>query len=302
MKPERNCISGLDIQHDYLTVAQYAPDDHAVMLVAIQPITAERGTSPDESLGRELGALRNRFKFVDADINCSLRGEYAIIKKVPVDPEEKEIGTALTWELGQHIIGSVDEYFFDYEECGRSADGLQEYLIVAYRKEHVEHMTALLRRQKLTPCIVDLDLFALINVFEANYPEFKAQPAVLLHAEGEKAQLILTHHGKYIDHESIDYGAMADPQTFAELLNAEVERLCSFATLSGKGTGIPIFTAGSLFIQDGFLESVASVAGNVSLLHPFRKIGCRVGLDNDQLSAYLAQLCVAVGLALRGNE
>ncbi|MBN1577141.1 MAG: pilus assembly protein PilM, partial [Chitinispirillaceae bacterium] len=206
------------------------------------------------------------------------------------------------WELGQHIIGSVDEYFFDYEQCGRSADGLKEYLIVAYRKEHVEHLTALLKRQKLTPGVIDLDLFALINVFDANYPEYGAQPAVLLHAESEKAQLIMTHHGKYIDHESIDYGPGTDPQTFAERLNAEVERLCSLVTLSGGGTGIPIFAAGGLFVQNGFLETVASVAGNVSLLHPFRKIGCRVGVDNDQLSAYLAQLCVAVGLALRGNE
>ena len=302
MKQTQKYVSGLDIQPDYLTIAQYAPDEHAVMLVAIQPISRENGTSPLEAAGRELGTLKNRFKFADADVNSSLPGDYAIVKKVPVDPEDKAIETALAWELGQHIIGSVDEYMFDYELCGRSADGLQEYLIVAYRREHVAYLTELLKRQKLTPGVVDLDLFALINVFEANYPEYGAQPVALLHAETEKAKLVVTHHGKYIDHECFDYHPGTDPQTFAERLKTEKQRLCSLATLSEGGSGIPVFASGGLFIQDGFLDIAASVAGNVSLLHPFRKIGCRVGVDNDQLSAYVAQLSVAVGLSLRENE
>jgi Tfp pilus assembly PilM family ATPase len=302
MKKEQNCIVGVDIQKEYLTVAQYAPDDHAVMLVAIQPITLEGGATAVEAAGRELGALKNRFKFSDIEINCALPGDYAIVKKMPVDPEEKQVHAALTWELGQHIIGSIDDYFMDFEPCGQSADGLQEFLVVAYRKEQVAQLTSLLKRQKLAPGVIDLDLFAFINVFEANYPEYAEQPAILLHAETDRAKLIVTHHGKYVDHELIEYDAGIDPPTFAERLKAERQRLCSLANLTDEGDTVPVFAAGGLFVREGFLDQAASAAGNVGLLHPFRKIDCRVGVDQDQLSAYLAQLSIAVGLTLRGND
>jgi len=302
MKKEHNYIVGVDIQKEYLTVAQYAPDEHAVMLVAIQPITLDGEATATEAAGRELGALKNRFKFSDTEVNCALPGDFAIVKKMPVDPEEKQVHAALSWELGQHIIGSIDDYFMDFEPYGQSAEGLQEFLVVAYRKEQVAQLTSLIKRQKLVPGVIDLDLFAFINVFEANYPEYTEQPAILLHAETDKAKLIVTHHGKYVDHEILEYEEDIDPLTFAERLKTERQRLCSLVALTDAGDTIPVFAAGSIFVREGFLDHAASAAGNVALLHPFRKIDCRVGVDQDQLSAYLAQLSIAVGLTLRGND
>lgn len=302
MKKEHQQFSGLDIQAEYLTVAQYSPAEHAVMLVAIQPISPESGKTSEDAAGRELASLKTRFKFNDADVNCSLSGDYAVIKRVPVDPEEHDVDAALMWELGQNIIGSVDEYAFDFEEYGKSVDGLREYLVVAYRKDMVERMAALLKRQKLSPGVIDLDLFALVNVFEANYPEFGAEPVVLLHAESHNAKIILTHHGKYIDHECFLFTPGIDPHSFVEQLQAEVARLSSFATLSVGDRGVPVFAAGGLFVQPGFMEAAASAAGNIALLDPFKKIGCRVGVDSEQLAAFLPQLSIAVGCALRRIE
>ncbi len=302
MKDRGKLISGLDIQSDYLTIAQYAEDENAVVLVAIQPINCDEGVSALEAAAKELDILIKRFKFTNACINCSLPGDYAIVKKVPVDPEEKSVHRALSWELGQHIVGSLDEYVFDYESCGKSADGIDEYLIVAYRKGEVDNLTGFLKRRKLTPGVVDIDLFSLINVFEANYPDYREQPALILHAETEKAKMVITHHGKYIDHQCFDYTSRIDPNTFAGLLNRERIRLCSFATLSKQVTSIPIFACGGLFVRKEFLETSAVAAGNVEVLNPFRKIKCRVSMDNERLSTYIARLPLAVGLSLRGDQ
>jgi Tfp pilus assembly PilM family ATPase len=301
MKQLNTTIAGLDIQSDYLTVAQYSPDEHAVMLVAIQPLSGGGGIASD-AVSAELGVLKGKFKFGSASINCSLSGEHAVIKKFPVEQNEKDPEAALQWELSQHIIGSVDEYAFDFQHCGTGADGLDEYLTVAYRREQVRSFATVLKRHKLVCGIVDLDLFALVNVFEANFPEYTDRPVLLLHAEAARAKLIITHHGKYVDHDFFSYDDSPDPRTLAELLQQQAARLCSYATLSGGNAMIPVFATGSLFAQADFLETVQSVSGNVALLHPFKKIGCRVGVDNEQLAAYLPQLAVAVGCALRGND
>ncbi len=118
--------TGLDIQHEYLTLAQYDPGEHAVTMVAIQPITASGSASPIEAAGDDLDSLRGRYKLVSGVINCALRGDYTILKKLSVDPQEDNVDGALAWELGQHLVGDVDEYLVDYEPIGKKPDGLQE--------------------------------------------------------------------------------------------------------------------------------------------------------------------------------
>lgn len=302
MKSSRQIYFGLDIQKEYLTLAQYAPDDRSVMLVAIQPFDNPSDNSPAEPAGNELRNLKRKFKFSNNSINCALPVEYAIIKKVPVDRDEKDVENALQWELGQQIIRTVDEYAFDYQAHGRDENGLEEYLLVGYHRERVNEITALFKKNRLVPGVVDLDVFALINVFEANYPDFAEQLSLLVHAEGEKAKLVLTHGGRYVDHECIWYEYGPGPEIFAERLKREAERICSSPALPNSMSAVPVFAAGALFSQPGFLETVASVTGSISLLHPFRKVGCRVGVDEEQLQGYLTQLAVAVGLALREDE
>lgn len=301
MKSSMKYSTGLDIQHEYLTLAQYDPGEHAVTMVAIQPITVSAAASPIEAAGDDLDSLRSRYKLVSGLINCALPGDYTILKKLPVDPQEDDVDGALAWELGQHLVGDVDEYFVDYEPVGKSPDGLQEYLVVASRREQVDQFTGFLKRHKLVPGVVDIDLFALINVFEANYPELTDRPALILHAENESARLIMTQKGSYVDHETINYDTEIDPRTFTEHLQAGTERLLSFTRSRDDGTAIPIFSSGGLFVQPGFLDAVASAVTTVSQLNPFRKIGCRVGVEEDKLAGYIPQLSVAVGLSLRGD-
>ena len=302
MKQSNTTISGLDIQSEYLTVAQYNADEHAVMLVAIQPLDGAAGGITSGSVSAELGTLKSKFKFGAAPINCSLAGEYAVIKKVPVEYQEKDIESALQWELGQHIIGSVEEYAFDYQHCGTGSGGLEEYLVVAYRKDKVEAFAAELKRHKLICGVVDLDLFALINVFEANYPEAAPRPAVLLHAESTRAKLVVTGGGSYIDHEIFSYDDSPDPHTMAGRITEETQRLCTVAGLQESGAGLPLYATGSLFAQAGYIETVQSITGTIAPLNPFRKVGCRVGVDNEQLNMYIPQLAVAVGCALQGAD
>lgn len=294
MKPSNDIFYGLDIQKEYIAVVQYTAKGNAVTLVALQPIA---GNSP-EAVSEELGILKSKFKFVDSRVNCSLPLETAIIKTFPVDASDNAVEAALAWELEQNIIGSADEYVFDFQPLSTPAQNFSHYQLVAYRKERIQTLSALLKTHKLQPRCIDVDAFALINMFEASYPEQTGQPAVIIHAETADARILLTQNGQLLDFECIRFDPEPDPGMLSNYILEALPRL-------GNGmqpVQTPFYATGLLFSQDGYIDSLQGWLPGISILHPFRKIECRIGVDENKLSGYLSQLSVAVGLAIRGDD
>jgi Tfp pilus assembly PilM family ATPase len=304
MGARSNNISGLDFQKDYISIAQFIPDEQSVTLVAIQPI--ENGADGElwDKVARELKGLKGKFKFTSPDVVCSLPSEYAIVKRMAIDSDEQEPSDVIEWELSQQIIGSMDDYIFDFQEAGQSKeDGLVEYLVVAYRNQVVQKITSIARNCKLNPLVVDLDICALINVFEANYRERLSAPAIIVHAENGLSKLILAQNSNLLDFATFAYdAALIEGDLYADRLQGEIGRFLSVNGTFVSGDPIGVYLSGSFFSQSAFLETVVNTVPNSELLYPFRKLDCRIGVDEEQLKKYAAQLSVAVGLALRGND
>lgn len=302
MKTLKKYLSGLDIQSDYMSIAQYSSQENAVLSVAIQPLSTEDGGDNWECAGAELKKLKGKFKFYSPDVACSLPTEFAVIKHMQVEHDEADIQGYIEWELSQQIIGSLDEYTFDFQQNGEDA-AFKSYLTVAFRNAYVDRFSTLLKGMKLHPQVIDLDVFAIINTFEANYRERIYTPAVIVHGENEKTKIILTRNGTYLDLECFNYpyesmGAVE----YAERLQTEINRFLALNSTIDVQPRMSLYLTGSLFTQMEYRESVCSKMGSGELLYPFRKVGCRISIDNDQLMVYAPQLSVAVGLALRGNE
>jgi Tfp pilus assembly PilM family ATPase len=302
MKNSSKTISGLDIQREYVSVAQYSHDENAVLLVAIQPVSIIAGRDLGEQISDDLKELRGKFKFTSPDIVCSIPSEYAVVKHIQIDNEDETPQDALEWELSQQVIGSIDEYVFDFQETGVVSDTQKSFLAVAYRKDTVHSISSTIKKNRLNPVVVDLDIFALINVFEANYPEKIELPAVIIHSENDKTKLILTRNGDFIDYECFEHetGSL-DPLTFAEKNRSELDKLLSLNYSVLENNPVGIFFTGSIYSQQQYCDVIIDKLGNGELLDPFRKIGCRVGVNEEQLKTYKSQLAVAVGLAYRGN-
>jgi len=298
MKPSNDIFYGLDIQKEYIAVVQYTVKSNAVTLVALQPIA---GSSPG-SVSGELGTLKSKFKFVDPRVHCSLPLESAIVKTFPVDTSDNAIEAALTWELEQNIIGSSDEYVFDFQPASTSGQHITNYQLVACRKERITTLTSLLKTHKLQPRSLDIDALALVNLFERSYPEYIGQPAIIIHAETADARILLTHQAKLIDFECIKFDPEPDPHTFCEHVKKVLPRLGTTFGITANPALIPIFAAGLLFSQEGYIDRAKNDLPGLTILHPFRKIECKIGVDEDKLSGYLSQLAVAVGLAIRGDD
>ena len=302
MKNSSKTISGLDIQREYVSVAQYSHEENAVLLVAIQPVSIIAGGDLGEQISDDLKELRGKFKFTSPDIICSIPSEYAIVKYLQVDNEDQNPQDSLEWELSQQVVGSIDEYVFDFQETDIRSDTQKSFLAVAYRKSTVNSISSCIKKVRLNPVVVDLDIFALINVFEANYPEKLEFPAVIIHSENDKTKLILTRNGDFIDYECFEHETgFLDPLTFAEKNRSELDKLLSLNYSVLENNPVGIFFTGSMYAQEQYCNVIVDKLGNGELLDPFRKIGCRVGVDEDQLKTYKSQLAVAVGLAYRGN-
>lgn len=303
MKTKLKSISGLDIQRDYISIAQYSPEENAVLLIAIQPVDQENKSSEIwEKTVEELKSLKGKFKFHNPELVFSVPSEYAVVKRIETDDDEESPEELVEWELKQNIIGSIDEYMLDFQESVIPSENTKrEYLAVAYRRESVDRVLNILKNLKFKPLILDLDIFALINVFEVNYGEYLSAPVIIVYGEAEKTKLILSLNGVFIDFLCFEYnGDSIDPVSYTKKVFTEISKILSLNGYEFKST--KLFLCGSIFGQIEYFDSVVNKTGNGEILNPFRKIACRVGIEDERLKAYIPQLSVSVGLALRGND
>ena len=100
-------------------------------------------------------------------------GRDVIIKKIAMDRmKETEAREVIRWEAEQHVPFDMDNVELDFQILDPEAEGLQmTVLLVAAKRELVEHKLALLSDIGLEAGVIDVDAFALHNAFEINYPE-----------------------------------------------------------------------------------------------------------------------------------
>jgi Tfp pilus assembly PilM family ATPase len=299
MTSHKDSICGIEIGKNLITVAQYSPAENAIGSIVVKPFDETGAGGDDTVLKSELKSLIADVELKKQKIVLSLPAEFAVIKKLFLDRNERDVAEAIHWELSQHIIGTLEDYSFDYEAI-KNADHSEssEYLAVAYRTSSIQKLVSLLKANKLSPFIVDLDCFALINVFEANYPENLTLPSVIILGTDTKSKIILTQNGTLVDYEVVDHDqGIVSGDDYATLVEEYIAHLCSrFA----QGTS-EMYCSGSLFLQNDFIDSLSRKFGKAQLLNPFKKVECHAVREKKDVTEFAAQLAVAVGLALRGQ-
>jgi type IV pilus assembly protein PilM len=124
-------------------------------------------------------------------------GRDVIIKKIAMDrmkePEAREV---IRWEAEQHVPFDMDNVELDFQILDPEGDGLQMMvLLVAAKRELVEHKVALLSDVGLEPAVIDIDAFALHNAFELNYPDAMRGVVGLLNIGHETTNINILDEG-----------------------------------------------------------------------------------------------------------
>jgi len=296
--------NGIDIQRDYICVAQYSPKEMTVRQIAVQPLSSDASGDFWEAVSAELAGLRRKVKFAGADVVCSLPCDMVTVRTLEAESDERDQNEVLRFELGVGLVGGIGDYAYDFYEVdpGSTAD-LRRYLAAALRKETLLKLKKVVKGAKLNPYIIDVDIFALTHVFQANYRDVFTGAAVLVLGEHRRTKLILVSNTSYIAYGVVEYDVDERGEGgYVAALNAEVVRLTSENASFLRGTVPPVYLAGGLFAEGSIASKACSGVSKGEMLNPFRKIQCAAGMDAAQIEANACRLAVSVGLALRGEE
>ena len=170
---------GLDIGSGQikLAVISHGTGEPVLTRVAMTPLADDaivEGEVMDP--GIVAGAIRNLLEqsgIKSRQVVTAVGGRDVIIKKIPMDRmKEAEAREVIRWEAEQHVPFDMDNVELDFQILDPEGEGLQmTVLLVAAKRELIDHKLSLLSEVGLEPAIIDVDSFALHNAFELSYPE-----------------------------------------------------------------------------------------------------------------------------------
>lgn len=293
-------ISGIDINSRNIVYVRCSPEDKVISNICIQPLE-QGGEDYWKSVQAGFDQFIRKFSVPGEDVVSCLPADYALIKKIAVDSDETDPKEIIEWELSQQMIGSVSEYIYDYQPLVAVTNTeKRHFLVVGYRNTAVTRLNKILKAKKLNPIVLDLDIFALVNVFELNYAERISSPALIIFSDGVKIKTVLTLQGEFVDCEILDLPPDAHTEDGFVRILSEVRNTIQVCNQQIVGNGpVPVFLTGALFSQSEFTAHVLQVCANSELLNPLNKISCTAGMDEAKLKEYGTYLAVSVGLAFR---
>ena len=262
-------------------------------------------------------------------------GRDVIVKKITMDRmKEAEAREVIRWEAEQHVPFDMDNVELDFQILDPEGEGLQmTVLLVAAKRELVDHKLALLADVGLTPSIIDVDAFALHNAFEINYPEAMSGVVALVNIGHENTNIYILDDGIPVLTRDIPVGT----RRFREDLQRERGQSAEEAErmLQGSGGEIPeafLHTrteelAVGIERAGAFLQTSSRSAGGISrifitgggariprlsrslgdrlqipvqLANPIEKLQVAEGVfDSMQVDEIAPLLMLPIGLALR---
>lgn len=124
-----------------------------------------------ETVAEALAKLFKDLRISQKEVALSVSGNSVIIKKLNLPLMKRdELEEQIQWEAEQHIPYEISEVEIDYNILWQNPEvGQMDVLLVAAKKEEIQDMVEVVRQAKLKPCVIDIDAFALQNVYEFNY-------------------------------------------------------------------------------------------------------------------------------------
>lgn len=186
-------LVGVDIGTSAIKVLQLRDSGKGVHLqrLGIEPL-------PPQSIvdghvmnsGAVVDALRKTIKDLSIsqrEIALSVSGNSVIIKKLNLPLMKRdELEEQIQWEAEQHIPFDISEVEIDYNILWENHDaGQMDVLLVAAKKDEIQDLVEVAKEARLKPVVVDIDAFALQNVYELNYGYNEDETVALLNLGAE---------------------------------------------------------------------------------------------------------------------
>ena len=136
-----------------------------------------------DALVGSIQQLLSNLKVKTRDVVASVSGHPVIIKKISMpQTAEEELEESIKFEAEQYIPFDLDEVNIDYQILSSEEEKADHMsvMLVAAKKVMISDYVKLITDAGLNPVILDIDVFALENAFEINYPPEEPQTVALI--------------------------------------------------------------------------------------------------------------------------
>jgi len=266
-------------------------------------------------------------------------GPAVIVKKVILPSSANaNIEAAVLGEAGHLIPDSLDNVNLDYQTIDWIEDGNKmEVLVVAVKKDIINSYTQTILAAGLDPAVVDVDYFALENMYELSYDApGDGRPVALVNIGARYSSINILKEGRSTftgdvpvggaeyadtltrqlgvsaaDAEALKGGRSAgnlDPGTAAPILSSvtdfiveEIQRALSFfwTAATDDPLGMVLLSGGTAHTPGLAGALRERLECSVEVAEPCRRIGIGSRVDRSLIERYGPALGVTVGLATR---
>ncbi len=336
----RKSSIGLDIGSGYLKVVQLkdTKGGYELELFDILPLPPELivdGSIIDSlRLADSLKELIRKAKIKTKDAVISMAGHSSVIVKRVSLPEmsEEELSESIKFEAEQYIPFDIEDVNLDFQILGpKEEPGQMDVILVAVKKDIVNDFLSMVKEAGLNPVIVDVNSFALENIYEVNYeiePDknvaivnigastinmnilkgglsvFTRDSAVgsNIHTEALQRKFNITYEtaerlkkGEPVENVSPEE-ALSVIELASEEIIGEVNRSIEYFN---EDINEVILSGGCALIKD-FPKLLAEKIGiEVKVMNPFKNIKIPKRFDITYIEEIVPLAAVAAGLALR---
>ncbi len=331
---------GLDIGSGYLKIVQFKDikGGYELELFDMMPLPPELivdGSIIDSlRLIDSMNELIRKAKIKAKDATISLAGHSSVIIKRVSLPEmsEEELSESIKFEAEQYIPFDIEDVNLDFQILGpKEEPGQMDVILVAVKKDIINEYLSVVKEAGLTPLIVDVNSFALENIYEINYeiePDrniaivnigastinmnilkggisvFTRDSAVgsNLHTEALQREFNLTYETaeKLKKGEPVENVAPEDALPVIELASeeivAEVSRSLEYFH---EDINEVILSGGCALVKDFPNLLAEKIGAETKIMEPFKNIKIPKRFDVTYIEEMAPMLAVAAGLALR---
>ena len=160
-------------------------------------------------------------------------GRAVIMKKVQMPKQEPaELEANIEFEAQNVIPENLENVNLDHQVLQEAEDGNKmDVLLVAVKKEIVNSYADAIQEAGLTPTVMDVDYFALENMYEANYAGESENGVVgIIHIGAQYTSMTLLQNGISIFTGDLSLGGAYFTESLARQLGVSIEDAETFKT------------------------------------------------------------------------
>jgi type IV pilus assembly protein PilM len=336
---------GLDIGSGFIKVAQVKEKKSIYELEAFDMIPLPPEIIVDGSiidsirLIDSIKELLRKARVRDKNAIISVTGHSSVIIKMIALPvmSEEELEESIRFEAEQYVPFDINDVNIDFQIIGpRAEPGHMDVILVAVKKDVINEYVSVVKESGLNPIIVDVDVFALENMYEINY-EIEPQRNVALldigassikinivkggnplftrdtpigsniHTEALQREFNLSFEvaerlkrGEPVENVS-EGDALSVISAASDEIFTEVGRSLDYYRTSMAGEEISqIILSGGCAMIHGFLDMLSERTGvEVLRSDPFQNVSISRRLDDMYIRDIAPVAAIAIGLALR---